>query len=279
MRIIRGYKTVSHEAAGLLARLPPLELLAEAHARVYRDRAALRQERGNPDQAADELARLRAREAVWETWEARLRELPRLADHWTVGTILPIMQDWRDRCHGGSTYRMTQVLTGHGCFGEYLRRIGKEATARCHHCPEGSGELEDSARHTLFECAAWSTEREALRGKIGGDDFSLPAIVAAMAREEESWQAMASFCESVMSQKEAAEREREAVAAAALRRERQEDIGAARLRPVRPRLDRADTGRHEGTPRGRGGGRASQVLDPNRPPASLELEVAALLSR
>src|SRR5436190_740793 len=51
--------------------------------------------------------------------------------------------------------RMTQVLSGHGCFREYLRRIGKEAPARCHHCPKGQRE-EDSARHTLLECVAWS---------------------------------------------------------------------------------------------------------------------------
>ena len=31
-------------------------------------------------------------------------------------------------------FRVTQVLTGHGCFGEYLKRIGAEATAGCHHC-------------------------------------------------------------------------------------------------------------------------------------------------
>ena len=35
---------------------------------------------------------------------------------------------------GRPTYRVTQVLTGHGCFGEYLLRIRKKDTARCHHC-------------------------------------------------------------------------------------------------------------------------------------------------
>ena len=122
------------------------------------------------------------------------------------------MKDWRDRCHGGSSYRATQVLTGHGCFGSYLRRVGKEATARCHHCPDGRGEQrEDSARHTLLECAAWTEERGALRGAIGveEEDLSLPAIVAAIVRDEGSWNAMVSFCEAVISRKEAAERERE----------------------------------------------------------------------
>ena len=97
-----------------------------------------------------------------------------------------------------------------------------------------------------------------------------------MARDEGSWSAMTSFCETVVSQKEAAEREREAIAAAALRRDSQE-IGAARLRPVRPRLDRAeDDGRPaEATPSRRG----SRALHPNDPPLSIEQEVASLLTR
>ena len=43
---------------------------------------------------------------------------------------------------------LTQVLTGHGCFSEYLHRIRKEATARCHHCDASV----DSAQHTLEFC-------------------------------------------------------------------------------------------------------------------------------
>lgn len=37
--------------------------------------------------------------------------------------------EWLNRRNGGITFHMAQVLTGHGCFGEYLRRIGKEITA------------------------------------------------------------------------------------------------------------------------------------------------------
>ena len=35
------------------------------------------------------------------------------------------------------TYRMTQVLTGHGMFGEYLMKIGRETTDICHHSGGG----------------------------------------------------------------------------------------------------------------------------------------------
>ncbi|XP_029158340.1 uncharacterized protein LOC114930650 [Nylanderia fulva] len=99
---------------------------------------------------------------------------------------------------------MTQVLTGHGCFGEYLCRIKKERTTRCHHC----GCERDTAGHTLQECVAWAEEREKLAAAIERD-LTLPAVVKAMVTEEEAWKAFSSFCEKVLSQKEEAEREGE----------------------------------------------------------------------
>ncbi|KOC63606.1 hypothetical protein WH47_02487 [Habropoda laboriosa] len=111
---------------------------------------------------------------------------------------------WVGRTRGRITYRMTQVLTGHGCFGGYLRRIGQEATAQCHHCDEG----EYTAQHTLEECPAFSGERRVLQQAIGWD-LSPAAVVAAILTGERCWNVVASFCEEVMTRKEAAERVRE----------------------------------------------------------------------
>ncbi|XP_037299373.1 uncharacterized protein LOC119190764 [Manduca sexta] len=97
------------------------------------------------------------------------------------------------------------MLTGHGCFGSFLCRIGKEKSAVCHHCGNGR---EDTVQHTLEECAAWDLQRSALRTVVGGD-LSLPAAVSAMVGGWRSWRAMASFCECVISRKESAERDRE----------------------------------------------------------------------
>ncbi|XP_063616215.1 uncharacterized protein LOC134789576 [Cydia splendana] len=60
------------------------------------------------------------------------------------------------------------------------------------------------------------------RAATGVVDLSLHRIIAAMLGSERKWEAVASFCEEVMSQKEEAEREREAAAdAVPLRRRRQ----------------------------------------------------------
>ncbi|XP_039311331.1 uncharacterized protein LOC120359088, partial [Solenopsis invicta] len=105
--------------------------------------------------------------------------------------------EWVARPFGGLSYRMTQVLTGHGCFGEYLCRIRREPTKQCHHC----GAARDSARHTLEECPAWEELRGVLRAEVG-DDLSLPAIISQMVGRESAWKAVSSFCERVMLQKE-----------------------------------------------------------------------------
>jgi len=98
---------------------------------------------------------------------------------------------------------MTQVLSGHGCFGEFLCRIGKERTAECHHCDH----LHDSAQHTLEACSAWAAERAELVVTVGAD-LSLPAVIRAMVGGRGAWKAVSSFCGRVMLQKKDAERER-----------------------------------------------------------------------
>ncbi|XP_025264637.1 uncharacterized protein LOC112638003 [Camponotus floridanus] len=98
---------------------------------------------------------------------------------------------------------MTQVLTGHGCFGEYLCRIGKERTERCHHCACPR----DSAQHTLEICPAWAAERADLIAEVG-QDLTLSAVITAMTERVEAWRAVSSFCGKVMARKKDAERVR-----------------------------------------------------------------------
>ncbi|XP_018307236.1 uncharacterized protein [Mycetomoellerius zeteki] len=148
--------------------------------------------------------RLVARNRVLEEWSRRLRENPEMAIKRVVEAIGPRLRQWVERSWGGLTYRLTQMLTGHGCFGEYLCRIGRECGAHCHHC---DGDL-DTAQHTLEVCPAWDAERGVLVAVIGGD-LSFLGVVGAMLGSERKWCAVSSFCEQVMLAKEEAERARE----------------------------------------------------------------------
>jgi hypothetical protein len=67
------------------------------------------------------------------------------------------------------------VLTGHGCFGEYLHRFGRETTEACHEC----GADRDTAQHTLEGGPAFEEERCVLVQHIR-PDLSLPAVIDSM---------------------------------------------------------------------------------------------------
>ncbi|CAK1593609.1 unnamed protein product [Parnassius mnemosyne] len=203
VRVVRGYRTISYEAACVLAGSPPWDLEAKVLASLYRWREEERARGSRPVQRQIALRREELRQVLVAEWRQRLlRPTAGLA---TVEAIRPVLDDWLGRRHGSLSFRVTQVLSGHGCFGKYLRRIGREPDARCHHCVHCG---EDTAQHTLAECVAWEEQRRVLTNKVGGD-LSLPALVRKMVGSAESWDAVVSFCEDVMSQKETAERERE----------------------------------------------------------------------
>ena len=92
-----------------------------------------------------------------------------------MADILPSWDNWAEVGSSLRTCRITQVVNGHGCFGEYLRRIGAEGTAVCHHC---GAEL-DSQQHTVEECEGFVLQRRNLVAVIG-PDLSPPAIVEAL---------------------------------------------------------------------------------------------------
>jgi len=220
IRAARGHRTVSHAAATVLAGMPPLELVA----RMYRD--MYRRVRGLRDNGVQITIRIRrmikdqARQSLILEWQALLGN-PNVSGKRTVEAIRPHLPEWVDRARGGITYRMTHVLTGHGCFGEYLCRIGKERIEECHHCDYPC----DSAQHTLESCPAWAAERADLVAAVGAD-LSLPAIITApdrwsggRRRGEQCPPAAKSCCERRTRRGRGAAKQDDAAAAPLLRRE------------------------------------------------------------
>ncbi|XP_039755232.1 uncharacterized protein LOC120630148 [Pararge aegeria] len=167
----------------------------------------------------EEIGRLRTlgREVLVQRWREDL-ESP-VAGIWTVEGIRPHLERWLKRRHGALSYRLVQVLTGHGCFCccKYLHGIARrEVSPICHEC----GAPEDTALHTMALCASWAPQRHAMVSHLDGD-LSLSSVINLMLGSEEGWSIVASFCEAVMALKEASEREREQAAdALPLRRRR-----------------------------------------------------------
>ena len=96
----------------------------------------------------DADVRVRARRALLDRWRASLDMRTGAPGLRVLEAVLPNWDVWLDGAESPLTYRVTQVLTGQGCFGEYLHRIKKEATTRCHHFDASM----DSAQHTLEFC-------------------------------------------------------------------------------------------------------------------------------
>jgi len=190
IRAARGYRTVSHAAATVLTGMLPLDFAARMYSNMYRRVRGIRENGAEITGRVRRIIKDQARRSMILEWQRSLED-PRIAGKRTVEAIRPCLPDWIDRVkREGITYRMTQLLTGHGCFGEYLCRIGKKCTAECHHC----GHSHNSAQHTLEFCPVWAAERADLTTVVGAD-LSLPTVIRAMVGSGEAWKAM-SFCSS-----------------------------------------------------------------------------------
>nr|XP_026487868.1 uncharacterized protein LOC113394685 [Vanessa tameamea] len=159
IRMVRGYRTISFEAATLLASFPPLDILAERDARVY-----------------------------------GLAPFVKVAE---VHPTLPVLSE-----RLGS--RSSEGLSRHGVLVsvEIDRTRGDGGLSPLRggprHCPAYAGGVSRVDRG----------QRQVLVQEIGRN-LSLRAVVSAMLRRESAWDAVFSFCETVIVQKEIAERARE----------------------------------------------------------------------
>jgi hypothetical protein len=149
IRIIRGYRTVSYTSATVLAASSPLELQALALKERYECKRIMQQEGPEETPRHVDLGEIQLK--IWRRWHAWLEEETRTRPHRAVCAVLPNWEEWRNKNGTPLTFRMPQILTGHGEFGEFLQRIGKETTSICHHCGTG----EDTAQHTITACPAW----------------------------------------------------------------------------------------------------------------------------
>jgi hypothetical protein len=76
--------------------------------------------------AVDADTELRPRQELLDRWRAGLDTRTGAPG---LGVLEVVLLNWNVWLHGGApslTYRVTQVLTGHGCFEEYLHRSGQK---------------------------------------------------------------------------------------------------------------------------------------------------------
>ncbi|CAK1553156.1 unnamed protein product [Leptosia nina] len=182
---------------------------AAALADVYWKRAQFRRVGGEPTREHLSIWQEEGRETTILLWKDELANSR--VGVWTIEAILPVFDDWLNRRWGTLSYRLTQGLTGHGCYGSYLYKVvRREPSPICHRC----GCPEDTPQHTWLDCPAWCLQRRTMFSIIGlvqtgGNTPTLSTLVRIMLQDESRWRAVKDFCEEIFAIKESDERARE----------------------------------------------------------------------
>ena len=174
LRVCCAYRTVSDEAALVVAGMIPIDLLAKERQLLYEKK----------------LTAQEARERSLSEWQTRWSTSTK--SRWTY-TLIPDIKSWIERKHGDVDFYLTQFLTGHGCFREYLNRFRLKTSAQCSYCNEQS----QTARHVFFVCPKFDIERGTLSRQLS-DRVSIDNIMHKMLGSQAHWDSVAKYVTSVL---------------------------------------------------------------------------------
>lgn len=113
LRVASAYCTVSGDAVGVITGIAPLDLLANERRNMY-------ERKRNP--------RFQQGEDTLTTWQDRWNSSSK--GRWTH-SLIGDLETWVKRKHGVLDFHITQALSGHGCFGYYLKKYGKLNSSEC----------------------------------------------------------------------------------------------------------------------------------------------------
>lgn len=162
LRVCSAYRTVSAEAACVIAGIPPIDLQVIERKQRYTG--------VNKDAARNNL--MLNWQQKWDNGEH---------GRWTH-RLLPNIQTWLNRPFGEIDYFLTQALSGHGCFHKYLYDRRRSETFNCPYCGD-----EDDVEHTLFLCPNWE-EARAIYQSASDRVFNETNMTESLVQNEQSWQ-------------------------------------------------------------------------------------------
>jgi len=187
LRVISGFRTVSYDAALVLAGMIPVDILATEMRDIYEARAELGS--GIPVEAI----RRSERQASLATWQARWDATAN--GRWTH-RLIPNVEEWLERSRGEVNFHLTQFLTGHGGYRKYLYRFKHEDRPECPNCPNSSEDPE----HVLYHCPRY----RALTVVVPSPEN----LIAFMLQTEENWRNASQLITGIQSDLRRCEKER-----------------------------------------------------------------------
>ena len=193
LRVICGFRTISYDAAYVVAGMPPIALLANERQKIFENRA-----QGTVQTARE--TRIHMRSEAMAEWQQLWSSSEK--GRWTF-RLIPSIDVWLNREHGEVDFYLTQMLTGHGCFRSYLYKCGHDDMPDCPNCKD----IPEDAEHVFFICPRFEESRQVL-AKRTGTRPTPENIVTQMLGSNDNWTAVSSFAVEIMTELRRLERER-----------------------------------------------------------------------
>ncbi|KAH8415752.1 hypothetical protein KR222_006688, partial [Zaprionus bogoriensis] len=119
---------------------------------------------------------------------------------WTY-MLINNVYEWSNRKLDELDFYLTQFLSGHGCFRQYLHIYGHDTTPLC---ALGCTELED-AEHIFFHCPYYRAERDGANRGVG-NTLTAENIVGIMLERKKNWDCVKGMCAKIMKEQRRLER-------------------------------------------------------------------------
>lgn len=141
IRVTSAYRTISFEAVCVISGMMPICILLEEDSKCGKSKKS----NGVKERTTHNEQSVKKWQEVWErSGKGR----------WTY-RLIPMIEPWIRRAHGETDYFLTQFLSGHGGFNEYLHRMGKIDSPLCPTCRQI-----ETPEHVLFRCTRFDEERK-----------------------------------------------------------------------------------------------------------------------
>lgn len=190
LRVICGFRTISDDAACVVAGMAPVDICANERKEMFDGRHSLHYGE----------VRESVRKKSLQVWQRRWNASTK--GRWTF-RLIPCIDAWVNRRHGEVNFYMSQFLTGHGCFRSYLHKYKHDDSP---YCPSCSLKVEN-VEHVLFECPRFQYSRIRMKNSLGYD-VSPENVVDRMMESQERWNAVDEFICVVMKELRRLERAR-----------------------------------------------------------------------
>lgn len=177
LRVASAYRTVSRDAVCVIASMMPIGIVVMEDVECF-------------DQRGTSGVRRTIRLASMVRWQREWTSSTK--GRWTY-RLIPDITGWVDRRHGEVNFHLTQFLSGHGCFRQYLHRFGHAETPVCPECAD----LEETAEHVVFVCPRFVGERNAMLA-ISGLDTTPDNIVRRMCQDSAIWSAVSTAVSQIV---------------------------------------------------------------------------------